>query len=489
MLSRRDLLRHSATAAFAGVVTPTALWVAGAVRSPPATEVVPKYAAPLTVPPVLRPVRRDATTDTYRLVTRRARVELLPGVRTDVLTYGGTFPGPTIRARSGRRVVIEQVNTLDTPTSLHLHGGVVPTSDDGGTMGVAIPPRGRRRYTYENAQPAATLWMHDHTHHHESEHVYRGLSGQYLVSDAAEDALGLPTGRFDVPLVLRDAAFDAAGAMVHTLDDAANRTTVLVNGRPWPRMAVAARRYRFRIVNASNLRFFVLRLADGSPITQIGGDGGLLPAPFPAPVVVLSPGERADVVIDFGRYAPGTQLVLDNLIGPGPVDRIGTVMRFDVGAPEPDPSRVPDVLVPVPALPAPTAEREFVLHMDEPGAHAGHGGHAGHGTAATINGASYDPARIDTTIAWGTTERWTVRNASTSVPHNFHTHLAQFRVVGRDGQPPSPAELGPKDTVQVFPGQSVTLLVTFDTHRGVYPYHCHMIDHSAMGMMGQMEIV
>jgi spore coat protein A, manganese oxidase len=361
-------------------------------------------------------------------------------------------------------------------------------------MDVAIPPRGTRTYTYDNQQPAATLWTHDHTHHRESEQVYRGLSGQYLITDPAEDALGLPAGRFDVPLVLRDAAFDDSGELAYSLDDAENRTTVLVNGRAWPRVPVRGRRYRFRIVNACNLRFFVLRLADGSPITQIGSDGGLLPAPFAAPVVVLSPGERADVVIDFARYAPGTGLVLENLIGPGPVDRIGTVLRFDVGEPVGDPSRVPDVLAPLPPAPEPTVDRAFALRMAEPGDHSamGHGDHAAHALAAagmgTINGKVYDPARIDTTITWGTTERWTVTNTGT-IPHNFHTHLVQFRVLDRDGAPPSPAEAGWKDTVSLFPGQSVRLLATFDTHRGTYPYHCHMIDHSAMGMMAQLQVV
>lgn len=495
MLSRRHALRLGLTAGMSGLLAPFASSVV-AHAGPADVAAAGKYTVPLTVPRRLAPLRRDATTDHYRIITRRSRVELLPGVRTEVLTYNGTVPGPTIVARTGRRVVVEQVNTLDRPTSMHLHGGNVPTSEDGGTMGVTVPPRGRRVHTYDNQQRAATLWMHDHAHHLESENVYRGLSGQYLLTDPAEDALGLPSGRHDVPLVLRDAAFDDAGEMVYTLDDAENRSTILVNGRPWPRMRVQGRRYRLRIVNACNLRFFVLQLADYSPMTQIGSDGGLLPAPFEAPVVVLSPGERADIVIDFSRYAPGTQLVLNNLIGPGPVERIGTVMRFDVGAPVPDPSGVPAVLSTLPPLPTPTVDRAFVLRMDEHGvtptegpATAGHEGHGAMLAGGTINGAAYDPARIDTTIAWGTTERWTVTNASTTIPHNFHMHLAQFRVLDRDGQPPSPAEAGFKDTVQIFPGQSVALLVTFDSHRGVYPYHCHMIDHSAMGMMGQMEIV
>ncbi|MFD6619682.1 multicopper oxidase family protein [Streptomyces albidoflavus] len=453
----------------------------GAVPAKAAAPAVTPFSVPLTVPPVLAPYRRTARADHYRVTMRRASKEILPGTRTDVLTYNGSFPGPTIRARRGRTAVVEQVNALDMPTSVHLHGGNNPVEHDGGMMDTIAPGR-RRTYVYENKQPAATLWTHDHAHHMESEHVYRGLSGLYLLSDAAEDRLGLPSGAYDIPLVLRDAHFDGSAAMVYTMDDAENRTTLLVNGRPWPYLKVEGRKYRFRLVNSCNLRIFVLALSDGSttqhPVRQIGSDGGLLAAPAETPVLVLSPGERIDFVVDFARYAPGTQLVLANMLGPGPTDLVGQVMRFDVGERTPDESRVPAELATLPALPTPTVERSFDLTMDEPGT----------GHQAYINGKTFDPDRIDTHIEWGTTEVWTVTNKSATIPHNFHMHLVQFRIIERDGQPPYPAEAGLKDTVLLFPGQTAKLQLTFDSHRGVYPYHCHMIDHSAMGMMAQLKI-
>ncbi|MDQ0714061.1 FtsP/CotA-like multicopper oxidase with cupredoxin domain [Streptomyces luteogriseus] len=315
---------------------------AGAAAAP-----VEPFSLPLTTPPVLAPYRRTKTADHYRITMRRAGVEILPGTRTDALTYNGSFTGPTIRARTGRTTVVQQVNALDMPTSVHLHGGNNPVAHDGGMMDTIAPGR-KRTYVYENKQPGATLWTHDHAHHMESEHVYRGLSGLYLLRDPAEDRLGLPAGKYDIPLVLRDAHFDGNAQLVYTMDDAENRTTILVNGRPWPYLEVEARKYRFRLVNSCNLRIFVLALSDGSatqhPVQQIGTDGGLLAAPAETPVLVLSPGERIDFVVDFSKYAPGTRLTLANMLGPGPTELVGQVMRFDIGERTADASRVPDTL-------------------------------------------------------------------------------------------------------------------------------------------------
>ncbi|MFB7417053.1 multicopper oxidase family protein [Streptomyces sp. NPDC056121] len=484
MLTRRHAIRLGLTTGAVGAVgaagglfqTLTSGGSANAATAAGAPAVTP-FAVPLPIPKVLAPYRRTSTADYYAVTMSRTSRQILPGTRTDVLTYNGTFPGPTIRARKGRTAVVRQINALDMPTSVHLHGGNNPVEHDGGMMDTIAPGRSRT-YVYANDQVGATLWTHDHAHHMESEHVYRGLSGLYLLGDKAEDALGLPSGRYEVPLILRDAQFDAAGQMVYTMDDAENRTTILVNGAPWPYMKVEARKYRFRMLNSCNLRIFILCLNDGSQITQVGSDGGLLPAPAPTPVLVLSPGERADFVVDFSKYAPGTQLTLQNMLGPGPAELVGQIMRFDVGEKTPDTSRVPDVLTTLPALPKPTVERSFELRMDEPGT----------GDKAYINGKTFDAGRIDTNIKWGDTEVWTVTNTSTTIPHNFHTHLVQFRILERDGQPVYPAEAGLKDTVLLFPGQTARLQLTFDTHKGVYPYHCHMIDHSAMGMMAQMKI-
>lgn len=439
----------------------------------------PKFAVAMPLAPVLSPVSTDGGTDTYAVTMLKSFARILPGHRTEVLTYNGAFPGPVIRARSGRPVVVRQTNLLDDPVSVHLHGAAVPADSDGGPMNL-LDAGDQRTYRYPNDQPHANLWFHDHAHHAESEHVFRGLSGTYLLTDATESDLPLPSGRYDLPIALRDARFDAAGRLVYRMDDPEGRATILANGRPWPKVEVAARKYRLRLLNSSNLRFFSLRLADGGPITWIGSDGGLLERPHTTDTVDLSPGERADVVIDFSRYPVGSSVVLTNSMPPGPAEHIGVVLRFDITRAAHDPSSVPERLRTLPALPAEVArERSIVLTVDEtPGA----------APRGMIDGKVYDPDRVDAAVAFGTSEIWTVSNGNKDTPHNFHLHLVQFRVLARNGQPPGPEEGGLKDTVRLFPGESVRLQAVFDSYRGRYPYHCHLLDHSAMGMMAQFEV-
>ncbi|MFD7906371.1 multicopper oxidase family protein [Kitasatospora sp. NPDC059747] len=437
-----------------------------------------KFSLAMPLPPVLSPVSTDGGADTYAVTMLQVHTPILPGRPARVLAYNGAFPGPVIRARSGRPVVVRQTNLLDEPASVHLHGASVPADSDGDPMTLIAAGR-TRTYTYPNDQSHANLWFHDHAHHAESEHVYRGLAGFYLLTDATEAALPLPSGRYDLPIALRDARFDTDGNLVYRMDDPFNRTTILANGRPWPRVEVAARKYRLRLLNSSNLRFFSLKLEDGGPITQIGSDGGLLERPHVTDTVDLSPGERADVVIDFSRYRVGTSVTLTNAMPPGPPEHVGQVLRFDVTRAAHDPSSVPARLRTLPALPEPDRERTVVLQVDEDGRAEPRG---------MIDGKTYDPDRVDAAITHGTSEVWTVTNANKDVPHNFHLHLVQFRVLQRNGQPPGPEECGLKDTVRLLPGESVRLQAVFDTYRGRYPYHCHLLDHSAMGMMAQMEI-
>ncbi|MER5637820.1 multicopper oxidase family protein [Kitasatospora sp. NPDC002227] len=438
----------------------------------------PMFAVPLTVPPVLRPTAVSATTDYYSVTMKKAVKEIIPGLQSEVHTYNGEFPGPTIKARSGRRVVVTQTNELDMPASVHLHGAEVPMDSDGSPMNT-IAPGGTKTYTYPNNQPGSPLWLHDHAHHAESEHVYRGLQAMYLLSDENDRAQPLPSGAYDIPLVIRDVQIDTTGQLVYTMGDFNNRTTILVNGRPWPFLQVAARQYRFRILNASSLRFFVFGLSDGGSFTQIGSDGGLLEKPYTTSTLKLSPGERADIVVDFSRYETGTKIVLQNANGPGPADLIGKIMRFDVVREARDFSYVPSRLRTLPTPEIATVNRTFVLRMEDDGRP---------NPNAYINDQLYDPDRIDTEIAWGSTEVWTVTNANVKAPHNFHVHLVQFRVLERNGKAPDPSEQGLKDTVAVLPGETVKIQMTFDSYRGTYLYHCHMFDHGAMGMMGTMRI-
>ncbi|MFI7386504.1 multicopper oxidase family protein [Streptomyces sp. NPDC049813] len=485
MVTRRHALAAGIASASVGVtgaslvplLTARGAEAAAAEAPAAAAAAIELFKVPLPLIPVARPLSTAGGVDTYEVTTQRSTAEIVPGVRTDVLTYDGRFPGATIKARTNRPVVVIQRNGLDVPISRHLHGASVPEDSDGGPMDT-IEPGGVRVYRYPNRQPHASLWYHDHAHHVESENVYRGLHGSYLISDPVEDALPLPKGAYDVLIELRDANIDASGQLVYAMGDR-TRNTLLANGVPYPYLEVAARKYRFRFANTSNMRFFELRLADGGELIQIGSDGGLLPRPNPTPSVYLSSGERADVVIDFSRYPVGTQLVLVNTGGRGPVEQVGQVLRFDVTRTADDPSSVPSVLRALPPLPAPTATRSVVMRMDEDGSAT---------AQAYLDEKVYDHARVDQVVRYGASEVWTVTNANVKAAHNFHMHLVQFRVLERNGQAPPASESGLKDTVVLQPGETVKLQATFDSYRGAYVYHCHMLDHSAMGMMATMKI-
>ncbi|MEV7010006.1 multicopper oxidase family protein [Streptosporangium sp. NPDC051022] len=461
------VLGHGATAGHAmGHGSGTA--VAARLNAP----AVAPFSVPLPLPATLAPTSVLPDADVYALTTQQATAALLPGLPAPVLTYGGTFVGPTIRAKVGRKVIITHTNALTEETAVHLHGAHVAAAHDGFPTDV-IPPGQSRTYEYPNQQLSATLWYHDHAHHREAEHVYRGLHGFYLLEDPAERRLRLPRGGYDIPIMLTDARFAEDGSLVFVPDDSGNRTTLLANGRPAPYLEVARRKYRLRLLNASNMRVYQLELGQNQQMVQIAGDGGLLPAPVPTTGIPLTPGERAEIVVDFSSYPQGTQLVLNDTLSGLPV------LRFDVGQTAPDHSAVPSVLRPETTLPAATNVRDVEFAYDFALGWF------------TINGKLFDPNRVDATIQHGTTEIWRITNSTVpiGVPHNLHVHLVQFRVLDRDGVAVGPAERGLKDTVSVAPGETVRVQATFTGHLGKYVFHCHALDHSSMGMMAVFEVV
>lgn len=424
--------------------------------------------------PDLRPVRSTYDTDLYRMDIRPGTAEILPGYNTPIFGYNGSFVGPTIRARTGRKVKVTFANQLDRPANVHLHGGHVAAVDDGHPMDI-IDPGASRLYNYPNTQQGATLWYHDHSHHTEAENVYRGLHGFYLIDDPSEWDLRLPRGGYDVPILLRDALFDGNGTMLFG-GNPAERNVALANGVPAPYFPVAARKYRFRLLNGGTERTFRLTLGNGEEMIQIGTDGGLLPAPVARTGLRISSAERVEVVIDFAKYPVGTKLVLaDSVMGP--------VLRFDVVRQTYDFSRVPARLRPIPALPPATNERNVTLSFDMT---------SGPFPIGLVNGQPYNPDRSDFVIKRGTTEIWNVTNADPAVLnflHTFHVHLVQFKILSRNGGPPGPDDIGRKDTFFFAPGETVRLQATFGNHLGKYAYHCHFLEHSTLGMMAQMEIV
>jgi spore coat protein A len=205
-------------------------------------------------------------------------------------------------------------NALPTPTAVHLHGGNTAPDSDGFPTDV-IAPGEQRTYTYANGSRAATLWYHDHVMGQTGRNVYMGLAGLYLLRDDEEDRLGLPSGAYELPLILQQRRFSEDGGFAYHEGDriGVGGDVTLVNGVAWPILAVEARPYRLRMVNASNATRYVLRLSSGNPLTLIGVDGGLLSSPVACAAIPLAMGERADVIVDFSVFAMGT--VVDLVTG------------------------------------------------------------------------------------------------------------------------------------------------------------------------------
>ncbi|HET6211803.1 MAG TPA: multicopper oxidase family protein [Micromonosporaceae bacterium] len=511
-VNRRGLLK-AGVAAVTGVLAPIGTAVTAARRhpdQPPPSPAVRPFSVPLPIPPVLKPVSTSAGVDRYEIRQRAADMEILPGLRTQIWGYEGRFPGPTIEVRTGRTAIVRQVNELPVPTVVHLHGGVTAPEHDGYPLDYILPTGasthpahagqgvggvviGSREYEYPNRQPAATLWYHDHRMDYTGPQVYRGLAGLYLIRDDVEDALPLPRGEREIPLVLADRWFHPDGSLFYpsrdpklldrpgvipAFGDGLLGDTILVNGAPWPYAEVSAARYRLRILNASNRRPYLLRLDPAPPggggFVQIGSELGLLPRPLFHDELMVGVAERYDVIVDFSRYPVGTKVVLRNAAGDtGPTAQ---VMRFDVVRSAQDDTRIPatlradeETLDPEKLEP----HRRFLFIV-------GRGG-----GASTINFRKFDPARVDVRAQFGSTERWQV---ITDGDHPVHVHGGQFRVLSRVNSPPAAQDAGWKDTVLIRGGE-VDLAVRYAGFRGKYLMHCHNLEHEDMSMMTNVEVI
>ena len=438
------------------------------------------YTLPLPVPRIARPVRTDATTDFYELVQHDADQEILPGLRTRVFGYDGTFPGPTFATRSGRSIVVTHRNDLRVPVAVHLHGGHTPADSDGYPTDL-IQPAGRRDYTYPMRQRAATLWYHDHRMDFTGQQLYRGLAGFHIVTDDEDDRLGLPTGDRDIPLMITDRAFEEDGSFRYPAQHHGAGVTdahmegvlgdvILVNGAPWPVLEVTAARYRLRLLNASNARRYRLGLnPPRTPLVQIGSDGGLLERPLEHAEVLLAPGERCEIVVDFGAFAPGDEATLRNGLGSGDTRE---VMRFRVTSRGGDDSRVPQQLSRIEPLRPDRAvrTRTWSFRRAPTGEHP----------AWLVDGRAFDSERIDAEVRLGEIEVW---RFTSDLHHPVHVHLDPFQVLTRRGGGPGPHDAGWKDTVDLSPSESVEVAVRFTDYPGRYLLHCHNLEHEDMAMM------
>ena len=494
----------------------------------PCTAVLTPFVDPLPLPAIASAVGNSPDGLQYRLsmVERQQKLHRdLPPTTVwgfDDGTTGGGTPGPTLEARAGVPIQVTWANDLRDATGslrtahvlpvdscidgastnaprtvVHLHGGHVPAESDGSPDATLLPGQ-EVTYQYPNNQPAATLWYHDHAMGITRLNVLMGLAGFYILRDDAEDALGLPSGKYEIPLVIQDRSFHPDGSfsypdmwMEHFFGD-----TVMVNGKVWPYLEVDRGAYRFRVLNGSNSRTYTLMLSPFLSFVQIGSDGGLLRSGVARSAVTIAPGERADLIVDFSSLYPGESAVLTNTAAaPYPAgddeNRVVNVMKF-VATAALAPGR--QTLVDLRSIdrldPATAAtSRDFVLdRADDPCG----------GGRWRINDLGFDD---DTeTPRLGTTEIWRFINRSGEA-HPMHLHLVQFQVLDRQpfvvndddvvltGSPASPGleELGWKDTVLAPPFQVTRIIARFEDYVGRFPYHCHTLEHEDHAMMRQFE--
>ncbi|MBE3637638.1 multicopper oxidase family protein [Mangrovicoccus algicola] len=414
-------------------------------------------AAPSPRPELPRPAEFDFSRP---LTATRARLPFAGG-QSGGYGYDGLCPGPLIRVRSGAEFRIRVANALREETTFHWHGLVAPTAADGQPQAPVLPGT-EQEICFPIRQRAALSWYHPHPHGATARQAWNGLGGLFVINDAEEDALDLPAGDDELFLVLRDAQIGGPGRLLYPFDpDGTEGRVPLVNGVINPRTELPARQVRLRILNAANARVF--RLSAGAPLTVIGNDGGLLPAPVPVNEVQIGPAERLDLILDLRGAPPGGSIGLRD------ADFEEPLVDIAIRAGAPDRWEIPARLSRIEPLvhDGTGPDRVFRFEGD-----------------SSINGQGFDPRRIDFAIPFGKVERWRFYSAQ-GAPHPIHVHGAHFQVIAREGGRGrvEPWETGWKDTVLKWAPEQVDVLIRFDAYEGRYLLHCHKLEHEDGGMM------
>lgn len=506
-----------------------------------------KFIDKLPIPQTLKPKKREKKRTYYNVRMIPFRHSFHSSLKpTLVWGYEGQYPGPTIKVYKGEYVEVKWINNLpsthllpvdttvhgaepDKPevrTVVHLHGGHVPPESDGDPEAWFTrdyketgPFFTTKIYKYPNHQRAATLMYHDHALGITRLNIYAGLLGFYFIHDSEEENLPLPKGKYDIPLLIQDKSFHNDGSLFYPrqLENPVVNVdpsivpeffgdTIIVNGKAYPYLDVEPRKYRFRIANGANARFFRMRLNSGHPFYQIGTDGGLLEKPVKVDELLLGPAERADVVIDFkGLY--GKKIVLTNDAptpfpdgDPVELATTGQIMQFRVSLPlyGKDSSVIPTRLSQFEFL----SEDHAILTRNLPLIET----KDKYGRLFML----LDHKRWDDPISekpkLGSIEIWRLVN-ETMDTHPIHLHLVHFQILDRQpfdvehfqnkgdiiftGDPivPDPNEGGWKDIVNAHPGEVTRIIARFTPYSGRYVWHCHMLEHEDHEMMRPYEVI
>jgi spore coat protein A, manganese oxidase len=581
MLTRRELLQRGAIGGAGLVVGSRAAFAGAASVAAGSTPRLRRWVEPLPVPPVLdgRGGGKSFTISARESTGWKFHPDLPPtktwGYWSDSPQVGLPYLGPTIEATRrpsdtvDSSVTIEWRNELDraflpndptlmgavmpgdpVPIVTHLHGGENHPQFDGTPLqwftkgGATGPHYITNTFTYYNEQRASMVWYHDHALGNTRTNVYAGLAGIYLIRDdqdtgESDNPLGLPAAPYEIPLVLQDKTFNADGSLFYPSEGVTPYhpewvpeffgDVAVINAKIWPYLDIEPRRYRLRIVNGSQSRFYNLQFAEENsgrplPFTQIGAEGGLLRTPVRMKALLIAPGERADIVIDFAGQRNRSFIITNNARAPYPMGGRATpsqLLKIRVNRPlQGTDTTTPAASLRLPGLPAlPTPSITRVQHLSET---------LDPITSAPINLNVEDAPYLDeqthlptvtTRPSAGAVEDWLLVN-TTADTHPIHLHLVTFEVIDRrpfdvaaydlttqtitytsPPVPPAPNENGRKDTVQAHPGQVTRIRAQFelpDEGRIVLPsgitnpqyvWHCHILEHEENDMMRAFEVV
>jgi FtsP/CotA-like multicopper oxidase with cupredoxin domain len=534
-LSRREFLVLG-TGAMSALLLPAPLRAAA-----PRSDRTSKTVADVEIA-LLAGVGQTATFGDAATAVWRYRGRLIRG-RPDVLTAPNrhSWLGPMLRLRPGERFRAHIANRLPEATTVHWHGLHLPSDMDGQPR-LPIEPGATFVAEFTVRDRPGIYWYHPHPHGSQGGRtgfqVYHGLAGLLVIESEEEESLKLPSGEHDLPIVIQDRQFDDNDQLVYLASGMQGMRQrmmgflgdrIMVNGHPDHRVDVATRPYRLRLLNGSNSRIYKLAWSNGRPMTVLGTDGGMLPAPIQSPYLTLAPAQRRDLWVDFSDVPVGREVrlvsrgfeagMMGRMMGSGTTDGgmksggmmggmmsgmmgrgmmggsmmnaerlpLGAefdVMGFRVARREKATARLPHRLAAAPTLKSADAinrthPRRFELMMRM--------------MRGTINGRHFEGTQVadDEIVRLGSVEVWEFENRS-MLPHPMHVHGLQFLVLERraamgamgwNGLEDGHVDAGWHDTVLVMPGQRVRILLDFRDYTGLYLYHCHNLEHEDGGMM------
>lgn len=456
---------------------------------------------------------------------------------TKIWGFNGLYPGPTIEAFKNIPTYVLWENqlpkkhilpndktlhgTVDDPevkTVVHLHGARVESSSDGHPEAwftrdfkIVGPEFKRRVYKYGNYQSGTTLWYHDHSMGQTRLNVYAGLAGFYILRDELEERLNLPKGEYEIPIMIQDKSFEEDGELFYpdeppfpvevspSIVPGFFGNTIVANGKVWPYLDVEPRKYRFRILNASNRREYILRLSNDEKFTQIGTDGGLIESPVSLSKFKLMPAERIDLIIDFSKYKD-EKIILMNDDTTSPAPGTNMVMRFNVvkELKGKDESVIPEMLRVEhgPDINSVSKKRRVSFGVTTD--------HYGRPMFRIDEKVWNDP--VTENPEFDSVEIWNLINPMAG-GHPIHIHLVQFKVLWRkpfnvkyynntgkiiftgEEEPPKDYERGFKDTIDAEPGKVTRIIMQFKGYAGNYVWHCHFLEHEDNEMMRPLKVL